>query len=58
MNSDRNICFFASNGFNLPVSWLTNKGNQIFSYRSEANDLAIRLARHYTRGTEMITLDQ
>lgn len=24
---------------------------------SEANDLAIRLARHYTRGTEMITLD-
>ncbi|XP_061166058.1 ethanolamine-phosphate phospho-lyase-like [Saccostrea echinata] len=34
----------------LSVVYLVNSG-------SEANDLAIRLARHYTRGTEMITLD-
>lgn len=34
----------------LCVVYLVNSG-------SEANDLAIRLARHYTRGTEMITLD-
>ena len=27
-------------------------------YRSEANDLALRLAKHYTKGTEVITLDQ
>ncbi|KAK3090547.1 hypothetical protein FSP39_012605 [Pinctada imbricata] len=35
---------------NLNVVYLTNSG-------SEATDLAIRLAKHHTKGTEMITLD-
>ncbi|XP_060066596.1 ethanolamine-phosphate phospho-lyase-like [Ylistrum balloti] len=34
----------------LSVVYFVNSG-------SEANDLAIRLAKHYTRGTEMLTLD-
>ena len=29
-----------------------------FLFRSEANDLALRLARHYTKGIDAITVDQ
>ena len=30
----------------------------VVSCRSEANDLALRLARHHTKNTEILTLDR
>lgn len=41
-------------------AWLDHEGGYIFSfvYRSEANDLALRLARSYTGHKDVVVFDE
>lgn len=45
-----------STSFKLQVSAI--KQQVFFNYRSEANDLALRLARQFTKHEDVIVLDQ